>query len=434
MIFVKEGEVLPLEAWIDRLDLQSYEFDLLLQKSVFKPVMNKKKNLVYRLVFVGEIALTQNYIVSVPKCCEYPPSKSTISYIQKVLKKYFESIKKQDSVQRENIESLFFYNDSKSKEVEVYLTLKSYFLNKGIYKRKIQKWTNDLSKSIDWKKTLQSSQTYISDDSVLYSNPYTKNFIDKENFVSELFKAILKELSYKYEQSEVKQEILQHCSSNFILNDIKDNAIKYCQVIRIELAHTFNSDDLLILSTLIEYLEDRLGHMGDGVVRLFGTSSFHVIWEHICSTVFDNDFDELSPLLNQPLWNIDNAYIEKGKFIPDVMIKKEGKNYIIDAKYYFPLPEKVCGVSDLAKQFIYAQISGEENISNILVFPSSCFEGVSNKGYVSIYDSNKSELPAFKSQRIQVLEISFLSAVKAYIGEKDLSLLRDSIWASIKYI
>jgi len=431
MILLKEGETFPSEVWINKLDLQSLEFNQLLQRAVFKPIKNSKKELVYRLAFVGEIALSRNYAISVPKCLGRSPDKSLLFYIQQTLKKYFDSLDKQDSVQREDIENLFFYNDTKSKEVEVYLTLKTYFLNKGIYKHRIQKLTNDTSRPIDWKKTIQQSHVYVSEDSAFYSNPYTKKYVEEENLVSEIFKAILAELTNKYEHSEVKDEILQNCHSYLTFENIKDNAISYCERIRLESSNTFNSDDLLVLSILIEYLEDKLGHLGDGVVRLYGTSSFHVIWEHICSTVFENKYEELASMLHQPAWVIEGEFHEKGSFIPDVITKKEDKTYIIDAKYYYPIPKKVCGVSDIAKQLIYAQISGNKDISNILVFPSSNEHNVVNKGYVSIFDDDKVEVKEFKKQRIQVLELSFITAIKTYLGLQDLDSVREEIWASI---
>jgi hypothetical protein len=431
MVLLKEGEIFPLDVWVNKLDLQSSEFNQLLQRAVFKPVKHTNKDIVYRLAFVGEIALSRSYAIAVPKCFEKTPDKSSLFYIQQTLKKYFDSSDKQDSVQREDIQNLFFYNDSKSKEVEVYFTLKSYFLNKGVYKRRIQKLTNDISRPIDWKKTIQKSHVYVSDDSAFYSNPYTKKFVEEENLVSEIFKAILMELTNKYEQSEIKNQILHHCNSHLTFENIKENAVSYCESIRIESSITFNSDDLLVLSILIKYLEDKLGHLGDGVVRLYGTSSFHVIWEHICSTIFENKYHEFASMLNQPAWVIEGEIYDKGNFIPDVITKKQDKTYIIDAKYYYPIPKSVCGVSDIAKQLIYAQIFGDKDISNILVFPSFNEYNVVNKGYVSIFDNDKVEVSEFKKQRIQVLELSFITAVKAYLGLQDLNSVREEIWASI---
>ncbi|HEM8407922.1 TPA: LlaJI family restriction endonuclease [Acinetobacter baumannii] len=417
MIYLQEGSTFTKDRWVEILQITSDEISSLLLSGIFKTVfVNNSFQL--QLLFVGEMLFKNDYAISFPKCV----SKKNFTYtkiklIRYILKQYFNSRKKQDAVFKDENENIFFNDNFASKEYEIYIALRNYFQNKGNYKKKEIIASSKKVKSIEWKKTIKNSIAYIDQDNVIYPSPQSKSIIDYENDVTEIFKCIITYLADKYELDSIKHYINVNCESRLSIDELIKNKIRYCNRIKNELSHTYNSEDIFILNLILDYLELNYSYSGKNEIKLFGTTSFHVIWEFICSTFFKNEYSQVIDNFAHPKWYIENTYFEKNKFIPDILLHSNENLFILDAKYYYPIPDKVCGASDIAKQFIYAQVSPYKKIMNFFIFPFDDDKLIECSGYVSVF-KDKNELPHFQTQRIHTIKLSLFPVIEKIINKE----------------
>ena len=152
-------------------------------------------------------------------------------------------------------------------------------------------------------------------------------------------------------------------------------------------------------------------------LALYGTSSFHNVWEQACKSVFSDEVDSWLPHLPKPIWRAaDGSKQEQGTFIPDLVAPiSDDELFIGDAKYYrlsfSPTLTGNPGVNDVAKQIWYkqhlqdiAQKRGYVVLHNAFLFPSD-FEDVQLLGSV--------ELPE-GGERVDALALPFLKTLAVY--------------------
>ena len=227
-------------------------------------------------------------------------------------------------------------------------------------------------------------------------------------------------MTSKYASKGADQLISSECQTHLSFEQLTDQSPIYCTHIKLELLQTFNSEDILILQILHDYVEKNKSFRFKGLneVRLYGTNKFQNVWEHICSRIFNNQYNNLKNTFAQPRWFIDNHLLDgRGEFIPDVLLSVDNNLIILDAKYYYPIPKNICGVSDVAKQLLYSQIAKSDSVKNIFLFPSDDSSiSMEYLGYVSIYDSTGQELEVFAPQRIAVVRLGLIKAIKALLS------------------
>ena len=161
------------------------------------------------------------------------------------------------------------------------------------------------------------------------------------------------------------------------------------------------------------YIKDKYSLTSENSLIIYGTSSYHVIWENMCKQIFEDklnfklnsyfpDFgytdETLSSIIEKPKWILDNKeYGAEKSLIPDIITfyKKCGKyDFIIfDAKYYvYELKDDKIyhqpGIRSVTKQYLY-QLAYKDfinthrfcNVKNAFLLPSDG-DVVENTGYV----------------------------------------------------
>ena len=166
--------------------------------------------------------------------------------------------------------------------------------------------------------------------------------------------------------------------------------------------------------------ESELGANSD--FSLYGTNSFHVIWENVCAEVFNNMLNEklselslplklkqeyngnhkLISIIEKPNWNNKHGEFKTDTLIPDLISiyqdnNQEHKFIIFDAKYYtIKVNGKTItgqpGIESVTKQYLY-QLAykkfiedhgfKQKNIRNCFLLPTENFE-VEELGNVSM--------------------------------------------------
>lgn len=419
MQFLIEGETQPLSWWESTLNTDAQEITSLLQKKILTPV---KKGLA--LSFVGEVVCQKEYIVCLPKCIatDQVSSKHLHDTTKAIIRKYTERNQKTSAVYEERLNDLTIIDDNASKEYEVFLSLSQYFASNGSYKRQTLTTRSNLSKRTYWKKTIQSTMAFTTDESIFYPDPISKSTTRETNIATDIFNSVLLYLSEKYSTTQNIHYLFDNRISNIPFEKITNNAAFYCKKIQSELNQTFNTEDLNILSILMKYIDGELQLGGNNTISAKGTSAFHVIWEDICAYIFRNEYQEEIPTFSQPKWVIPEAngsssLIEKGVLRPDVLWSEGDTGFILDAKYYYPFPDSSCGVGDIAKQYIYAEASNKQHIINCFLFPSNLNNSMEYGGSSIMALPNNDIAPSFSNRKIHAVMIDFLEAADAYVNE-----------------
>lgn len=118
----------------------------------------------------------------------------------------------------------------------------------------------------------------------------------------------------------------------------------------------FRSDNLRLLMLLEQLLEARMA-TPDRRVQIFGTTAFYAVWEDGCRLLFDG-LNKPSDAIGHPTWRLPgNAgeIVEDVKQLPDIVVVRDDRLFILDAKYYFPFLESRPGAPDIVKQIYYAE-------------------------------------------------------------------------------
>lgn len=245
---------------------------------------------------------------------------------------------------------------------------------------------------INWDKTIGETNPLLSNNRAYYTELYTHGSLEDElDYFKQLHECIITECFLKLkklglsELFDVEEVILYDGE----LSDFGDEDYILYRLSR-ELAVQFQNRKQIVLKTIYNYVfRGKLQEEENGL-SLFGTNSFNLVWEKVCSDVFNNQlntklkylslsqplaeqyFDErdntLLGLIEKPKWN----RIEDGKLlkshrveetlIPDIISffsKEDGECFgIFDAKYYnIHLDERRIdgqpGIGDITKQYLY---------------------------------------------------------------------------------
>jgi hypothetical protein len=265
---------------------------------------------------------------------------------------------------------LYLYNDYH--EYGIYTTTQDIFEMNG-------------TGEINWDKTINETFTLISNNKPFYPELITRKKIDDDNdYFKVLHEAILTRCSKQLKKSALL-ELFEYEELNLIDKKIEDFGDKDYILNKIlkELNVQFNTRKQLLLKTMYAYIssESDLGNNSD--FSLYGTNSFHVIWENVCAEVFDNmlnqklsqlslpiklrkEYNENSKLISiieKPCWSHKFGEFESDTLIPDLISiyhdnNQEYKFIIFDAKYYtIKLNEKTMlgqpGIESITKQYLY---------------------------------------------------------------------------------
>lgn len=416
--------------WLEKLSLSPNNLITILEKGILKPVKDG-----LTLVFVGELVCNSSYAFSLPKCISINENTNySIDITKAAIKKYHQKLKKNNSVLIEQIKELHFINDYPAKEFEAYLALRNHFSSNGPYRKSIVSTTINQTRKTFWKKTIQSSGLLISDESAFYPEPYCKQVTKVSNEITVVYLSIFNYLCNKYDSTQNLISSIEGSGNIIPFEEILKNADYFCRKIQIETYETFNTEDLNVLSIMLQILSDKLQSNGEMKVLAYGTNYFHLVWEDICSDIFRNDYSAQIEEFSQPNWLIqatigENNFLPKGKLRPDVIWKDGDTNYILDAKYYYPFPDSSCGVGDISKQYIYAEASNSIKTKNGFIFPESKKGTLVNAGLSVMLMPDGSEDPSFSTRRISAFLLDFHDAIDSYLSDSPLKDFRELLKA-----
>ena len=396
---------------------------------------NEKDNTDPGFEYVGLLEYTadkQNYMLYfLPKYYDMAQVKSAkeildktapvykhFSLVLKTINKY--RLEKSHSAIKENrlqtqLEQETETADHNSK-LAVAVTLIEDYLENGVYTNMKNRRSLCGNGEIDWQHTINTVDPVIRDEAPYYFDYWTADrIVNTETLIARLHEAIIKDCSISLAQWGL-DELLELETPMPYEGELSDFGDKdgIVAIINQELSVQFITQKQNLLKLMRTYVEMENTSITDGV-SMFGTGSFHAVWEKVCGTVFGNQLYE--PIDNELLpdgmkeqitkwsdiearakWCIDDAETEAeapdekdaSKLRPDFVALDEKKNilYILDAKYYVPVFNGNCvngcpGVGDVNKQHLYQltyhPLIKENNwqVVNAFLMPKSCknFQG-----------------------------------------------------------
>ena len=412
------------------------------------PVEAIGKDYYYVFLFVGILIVASRIIKCYPKyLCNVDNPIKELQVVCKVIEKY--------SSKEQIIYMLNDYTGNSSFNLlAVLLFLMHDYFENGIYNNSKNIFETNGSGEVFWDKTTNETFSILSNNRPYYIEIQTKKRVNNDfDYFKRLHECILTLISKELMEADLLSlfeltpiELTDECLTEFgdreyILYRLEN-----------ELNIQFNTRKQLVLKGIYSYIK----HGGQLDYRdgfsFFGTNSFNLVWECVCSEILNNQLNmtlgqlrlpitlnkeynlqtKLINLIEKPFWSIINEEA-KDTFTPDLITICNNQFYIFDAKYYTPnfkpgeLPKGQPGIESISKQYLY-QLAYKKFID------AHGFEGVKNCFLLpteedTIIDLGEVSMKMFSNLGLENIKVRCIPANIAYdyylLGKKlDINMLK----------
>lgn len=346
-----------------------------------------KNEYLYVLTFVGVITIEGRVLKCYPKyLLDATAPKAELKQVLKVLEKYNS---------REQI--IHMYNDTSDRSalnmLAVMLFLLRDYFEYGAYTN-----TQDIIESngagdILWDKTINETFTLLSNNRPYYPELLTRRRVNDDfDFFKRLHECILTRCTAELRDADLLDlfDMMGVDISDEQIEDFGDKEYILDRIIK-ELNVQFNTRKQLLLKTLYAYVANSSTLDNLDCFSMFGTNSFHLVWEAVCAEVMDNQlqkpigelrlpvplteqyrdirYKKLIDLIDKPQWAgtapSGEPFVKQAEdtLIPDLIsivnIDGDYQFIIFDAKYYNIQLEHnkklhgQPGIESITKQYLY---------------------------------------------------------------------------------
>ena len=374
-------------------------------------------------------------------------------HVLKCYPKYIKSIEKPFNELRQILKVLEKYNsrnqiirmfNETSENSSFNLLAVQIFLINDYYENGIYSNTEDIveingSGEILWDKTINETFALISDGTPYYTGLLTKKRTNNESdYFKRLHECILTRISQEMRNADLLDllEITEIDLTDQELDDFDETEYILYRIEQ-ELNTQFNTRKQLVLKTIHSYISNG-GSLNDiNSTSLFGTTSFNLVWEDVCSDILNNQLHTPIAVLATPLKPVNHFYVSKklldiiekpqwtitGKeadktLIPDLITISGDQFLIFDAKYYTPVlspgkkPQGQPGIESVTKQYLYQQAYRQFIIDHGLKQVKNCFLMPTEKSIVENMESVRMNM--FASMGLQDINVRYIPASRAY--------------------
>ena len=374
-------------------------------------------------------------------------------HVLKCYPKYIKNIKNPFNELRQILKVLEKYNsrnqiirmfNETSENSSFNLLAVQLFLINDFYENGIYSNTEDIveingSGEILWDKTINETFALISDDTPYYTGLLTKKRTNNESdYFKRLHECILTRISQEMRNADLL-DLLEITEIDLTDQELDDFGETEYILYRIEqeLNTQFNTRKQLVLKTIHSYISNG-GSLNDiNSTSLFGTTSFNLVWEDVCSDILNNQLHTPIAVLATPLKPVNHFYVSKklldiiekpqwtitGKeadktLIPDLITISGDQFLIFDAKYYTPVlspgkkPQGQPGIESVTKQYLYQQAYRQFIIDHGLKQVKNSFLMPTEKSIVENMESVRMNM--FTSMGLQDINVRYIPASRAY--------------------
>lgn len=445
-------------------ELNEKVFDELLNKGLIIKSKEKSENYhddCFKFDYVGLIILNDIIINCYPK---YINDEKNISNdfkeIVKVIKRYND--------RNDKLKDIIDYGIRNIEEIQFNLISIMLFFIEDYYENGVYTKFQDVLEingngEIDWNRTVNETFPIIVDNKPYYTEFQTKSkFNNLFNYFRLLHEYIITDCSNYLRNAgildamgltpiELSENILDNFGQKeFILNKIDK-----------ELNLEFNSHKQKLLHLMYIYILHKYSLSNENSIVVYGTSSYHVIWEDMGKVIFNDKLDDklkmlfpksykdnktLKDIIEKPNWILDEKEYDADKsLIPDIITfhknKQDNLDFIIfDAKYYvYEIKgDKIYhqpGIRSVTKQYLYQlaykkfiKDNSFDNVKNAFLFPYDGDE-VKNRGRVELNILSKSCLDL---EDIQVILLPAHEVNQLYLNSGEIDINRLKLYDSDK--
>ena len=374
-------------------------------------------------------------------------------HVLKCYPKYIKNIKNPFNELRQILKVLEKYNsrnqiirmfNETSENSSFNLLAVQLFLINDFYENGIYSNTEDIveingSGEILWDKTINETFALISDGTPYYTGLLTKKRTNNESdYFKRLHECILTRISQEMRNADLL-DLLEITEIDLTDQELDDFGETEYILYRIEqeLNSQFNTRKQLVLKTIHSYISNG-GSLNDiNSTSLFGTTSFNLVWEDVCSDILNNQLHTPIAVLATPLKPVNHFYVSKklldiiekpqwtitGKeadktLIPDLITISGDQFLIFDAKYYTPVlspgkkPQGQPGIESVTKQYLYQQAYRQFIIDHGLKQVKNSFLMPTEKSVVENMGSVRMNM--FASMGLQDINVRYIPASRAY--------------------
>ena len=374
-------------------------------------------------------------------------------HVLKCYPKYIKNIKNPFNELRQILKVLEKYNsrnqiirmfNETSENSSFNLLAVQLFLINDYYENGIYSNTEDIveingSGEILWDKTINETFALISDGTPYYTGLLTKKRTNNESdYFKRLHECILTRISQEMRNADLL-DLLEITEIDLTDQELDDFGETEYILYRIEqeLNTQFNTRKQLVLKTIHSYISNG-GSLNDiNSTSLFGTTSFNLVWEDVCSDILNNQLHTPIAVLATPLKPVNHFYVSKklldiiekpqwtitGKeadktLIPDLITISGDQFLIFDAKYYTPVlspgkkPQGQPGIESVTKQYLYQQAYRQFIIDHGLKQVKNSFLMPTEKSVVENMGSVRMNM--FASMGLQDINVRYIPASRAY--------------------
>lgn len=384
----------------------------------------------YKFKYVGIIIIGDSVINVYPKYISSTENiKEDFKQVLNVIKKYKKS-NEDFNYENDEIENVSFNLLSM-----MLFFIEDYYEN-GIYTNIENILEINGNGEINWDRTINDNYALIKDNKPYYTELHTKYKIDDLfDYFRLLHEYIITECSIRLEKSNLLDyfDLMPVEISDKTLDDFGDIE-SILNRLEKELNVEFNTHKQKLLKSMHAFLSLKNSFTNENYLTLYETNSYHVIWEKMCSEVFNNKLDKqlkdlkietggkfnpksrLIDLIEKPDWKYKRVYSNRvnDTFIPDLITFYKGNFIIFDAKYYnLKFDENDIhgqpGIESISKQYFYELAYRDFinhikfKVKNAFLFPTDK-EEIDNKGVV--------ELKMLSSLDLAYIQVIMLPAKK----------------------
>ena len=390
----------------------------------------------YQFNYVGVIIIDKLVINCHPKYfTNY--SHDEFKQVVRVIKKYNSS--KDLDYQNEELEDISFN----------LLSMMVFFLEDyyeyGVYSNIKNILEVNGNGEIDWNRTINYTDPILKDNKPYYTELYTKYKIDDlYDYFRRLHEYIITRCSKKLETAGLLD--LFDLTAVEISDNVQEDFGEIDYILRKlekELHVEFNSHKQKLLKSMHTFIKEENSFSNENYLTLYGTNSYHEIWEEMCKKVFGdklnkslkelgfkNSQTKLIEVIKKPKWIYKNikAHEADGTFIPDIVTFYENQFIILDAKYYkLKFDEKNLsgqpGLESITKQYLYELAYREfikennfKGVKNAFLLPKYTGE-IENIGIAKLEILSKLDL-----EDIQVIMLPADKINQYYLDNKKISI------------
>lgn len=426
-------------------DTQKDLTDLLEEDIEIADVEVGENEYLYVFTFVGVITIEGRVLKCYPKyLLDVTAPVTELKQVLKVLERY--NTKEQ---------IIRMYNDTSDSSafnmLAVMLFLLQDYYEYGTYTNAQDIIEPNGAGEILWEKTINETFTLLSNNRPYYPELFTLRRVnDDRDFFKRLHECILTRCTKELRDADLLElfDIMGADLSDEEMEDFGDKEYVLDRILK-ELNVQFNTHKQLLLKTMYAYVSNSRALDDLDCFSMFGTNSFNLVWEEVCSEVLDNQLQKtigglrlpipltteyhekrrykLIDLIDKPQWcGLSNGgvFVKEAPdtLIPDIIsIVQHGNDcqfIIFDAKYYNLQLERnkklrgQPGIESVTKQYLYqlayqpfVEAHGITTVKNCFLFPTADDQVIS-KGSV--------RLDMLDRLGLQAIQLRLLPAHKMY--------------------